>query len=363
VTNNHVVEGASELRVKLSDGRELAAIVVGRDPKTDLALLKIEATGLNAIPLGDSATLQVGEPVMAIGNPFGLEQTVTTGIVSATGRAIGAGPYDDFIQTDASINPGNSGGPLINAHGQAVGINTAIFSQTGGSVGIGFAIPTSLAKAVVAQLAESGKVTRGWLGVSIQPITADLAKSFGRAETSGALVASVAEGSPAERAGLKPGDIITDYDGRKVDRTVDLPRAVAATPIGHEVRLTVVREGKPLILTASIVALEASETEQASASERVKPTLGLAVAPLTPAIAQQLGLRASTQGLVVQGVEDGSPAAEAGFARGDVIVEVDRHAVKTVAELRERLTQHGKGTPMLFLVQRQGSTLYLTASV
>jgi serine protease Do len=363
VTNNHVVEGASELRVKLSDGRELAATVVGRDPKTDLALLKIEAAGLTAIPLGDSAALQVGEPVMAIGNPFGLEQTVTTGIVSATGRAIGAGPYDDFIQTDASINPGNSGGPLIDARGQAVGINTAIFSQSGGSVGIGFAIPTSLAKAVVTQLAESGKVTRGWLGVSIQPLTPDLAKSFGRAETAGALVASVSESSPAERAGLKPGDIITDYDGRKVERTADLPRAVASTPIGREVRLTVVREGQPLTLTARIVALEAGETEPASAGERAKPTLGLAVQPLTPALAQQFGVTATTQGLVVQHVEEGSPAAEAGFERGDVIIEVDRRAVKSAAELRERVAKHGKGTPMLFRVQRQGGSLYLTATV
>src|SRR5437899_6225336 len=221
VTNNHVVDGATEIRVKLADGRELAGRVVGRDPRTDLALLKVDAHGLPTIPLGDSAALKVGEPVMAIGNPFGLEQTVTTGIVSATGRAIGAGPYDDFIQTDASINPGNSGGPLINARGQAIGINTAIFSQSGGSVGIGFAIPISLAKNVVTQLADSGKVTRGWLGVGIQPVTPELAKSFGRTETAGVLVSSVSEGSPAERAGIKTGDIITEYDGRKVERASD----------------------------------------------------------------------------------------------------------------------------------------------
>ncbi|MDO8475533.1 MAG: Do family serine endopeptidase, partial [Candidatus Rokubacteria bacterium] len=307
VTNNHVVEGATQVQVKLSDGRELPAKVVGRDSKTDIALLKVEANGLNVIPLGDSSASQVGEPVMAIGNPFGLEQTVTTGIVSATGRAIGTGPYDDFIQTDASINPGNSGGPLINARGQAIGINTAIFSQSGGSVGIGFAIPMTLAKSVVSQLADSGKVTRGWLGVGIQPVTPDLAKSFGRAETTGVLVSSVSEGSPAERAGLKSGDIITEYDGRKVERASDLPRAVAGTPVGREVRLSVIRDGKPVTLSARIEALDAKERGQADGGEKAKPALGLAVQPLTPGLAQQLGVRA-TQGLVVQRVEEGSPA-------------------------------------------------------
>jgi serine protease Do len=362
VTNNHVVEGASQVQVKLSDGRELPAKVVGRDAKTDIALLKVEASGLAVIPLGDSSASQVGEPVMAIGNPFGLEQTVTTGIVSATGRAIGAGPYDDFIQTDASINPGNSGGPLINARGQAIGINTAIFSQSGGSVGIGFAIPISLAKSVVTQLADSGKVTRGWLGVGIQAVTPDLAKSFGWAETTGVLVSSVSEGSPAERAGLKSGDIITEYDGRKVERASDLPRAVAGTPVGREVRLSVVRDGMPMTLTAKIAALDVKEPAQVEGSEKAKPALGLAVQPLTPALAQQMGVRA-TQGLVVQRVEEGSPAAEAGFERGDVIVEVDKKPIKSVAELRESVDKHGKGKPMLFRIQRQDASLFLTVTV
>src|SRR5437667_2613471 len=225
VTNNHVVDGATEIKVTLADGRELPGRVLGRDPKTDIALLKVDATGLLVIPLGDSSRLQVGEPVMAIGNPFGLEQTVTTGIVSATGRVIGEGPYDNFIQTDASINPGNSGGPLINSRGQAVGLNTAIFTQTGGSVGIGFAIPIDLAKTVVTQLANGGQVVRGYLGVSIQPMSTDLAKSFGMAQATGALVSSVVEGSPAATAGVKAGDVITEYDGRKVARSEDLPRA------------------------------------------------------------------------------------------------------------------------------------------
>ena len=362
VTNNHVVEGASQVQVKLSDGRELPAKVVGRDSKTDIALLKVEATGLTVIPLGDSSASQVGEPVMAIGNPFGLDQTVTTGIVSATGRAIGSGPYDDFIQTDASINPGNSGGPLINARGQAIGINTAIFSQSGGSVGIGFAIPMTLAKSVVTQLADSGKVTRGWLGVGIQPVTPDLAKSFGRAETTGVLVSSVAEGSPAERAGLKSGDIITEYDGRKVERASDLPRAVAGTPVGREVRLSVIRDGKPVTLNARIEALDAKEAAQADSGEKAKPALGLAVQPLTPALAQQLGVSAK-QGLVVQSVQEGSPAADAGFERGDVIVEVDKKPIKSVTELRESVDRHAKGKPMLFRIQRQDASLFLTVTV
>jgi len=361
VTNNHVVDGASQVQVKLSDGRELPAKVVGRDSKTDIALLKVEATGLTVIPLGDSSASQVGEPVMAIGNPFGLDQTVTTGIVSATGRAIGSGPYDDFIQTDASINPGNSGGPLINARGQAIGINTAIFSQSGGSVGIGFAIPTSLAKTIVTQLADSGKVTRGWLGVGIQPVTPDLAKSFGRAETTGVLVSSVSEDSPAARAGLKSGDIITEYDGRKVERAADLPRAVAGTPVGRDVRLGVVRDGMPMTLTAKIAALDAKEPGQAEGSDKAKPALGLAVQPLTPALAQQLGVRA-TQGLVVQNVQEGSPAAEAGFERGDVIVEVDKKPIKSVAELRESVEKRAKGKPMLFRIQRQEASLFLTVT-
>ncbi|PYM76968.1 MAG: peptidase [Candidatus Rokuibacteriota bacterium] len=246
VTNNHVVDGATEIKVTLADGRELAAKVLGRDPKTDLALLKIDATGLPLIALGVSTQLQVGEPVMAIGNPFGLEQTVTTGIVSATGRVIGEGPYDDFIQTDASINPGNSGGPLINSKGQAVGINTALVSQSGGSVGIGFAIPINLAKPVLTQLAAAGRVERGYLGVAVQRVTPDLAKTFKLEGSQGALVASVAAGSPAMNAGVKRGDVIVEYDGHRIARSDALPRVVAETPVGKDVALVVVRDGKPV---------------------------------------------------------------------------------------------------------------------
>jgi serine protease Do len=357
LTNNHVTDKASEIRVKLADGRELAAKVVGRDSKTDLALLKIDATGLSVVPLGDSSKLEVGAPVMAIGNPFGLEQTVTTGIVSATGRVIGEGPYDDFIQTDASINPGNSGGPLINAQGQAVGVNTAIFSQSGGSVGIGFAIPVNAAKPVVTQLAQTGHVERGWLGVAIQPVTPELAKGFGLPNTQGALVASVVEGSPAQKAGLKRGDVIMEYGGRKVARSEELPRVVAESPVGREVPITVLRDGKPVTLTAKIAQLEESEQKVAAQSGSEKPALGLSVESLTPAVARELGL-SDSHGVLVKGVEDGSPAASAGIQAGDVIVEADRHPVASVSDLRHAVDKHAKGSPLVMLVHRNGSSLY-----
>jgi serine protease Do len=357
ITNNHVVEGASEITVKLSDGRELGATLVGRDPKTDLALLKVEATGLPTVALGDSSELRVGEAVMAIGNPFGLEQTVTTGIVSATGRVIGQGPYDDFVQTDASINPGNSGGPLINSRGQAVGINAAIFSQSGGSVGIGFAIPSNQAKSVVTQLAETGRVSRSWLGVSIQPLTPELAKGFNLSDAKGALVASVTEDSPAMKAGIKAGDVITEYDGRAVNRSEDLPRLVADTPAGREVTVTVLRDGKTTKLQAKVAKLD--EPDQKLAGETGdKGKLGLAVEPVTADIARQLGLK-EPKGVVVKRVEDGSPAASAGIRSGDVILEVDRQPVKDVAGLRQIVDKHAKGTPMVMLLQRQDAMLYV----
>ncbi len=357
VTNNHVVEGATEIRVKIEDGRELPAKLVGRDPKTDLALLKVEAMGLPVIPLGDSSQLQVGEQVMAIGNPFGLERTVTTGIVSATGRVIGQGPYDDFIQTDASINPGNSGGPLINARGQAVGINAAIFSQSGGSVGIGFAIPIDQAKSVLTQLADSGKVTRGWLGVSIQPVTADLAKGFKLPEAGGALVASVQDGSPASKAGVKAGDVIMAYDGKKVARSEDLPRLVAATAVGREVPITVVRDGKPTTLNVKVAQME-EPTQQVLAQSEDRSSLGLTVETLTPSVARDLRL-SDTRGVVVRDVKDGSPAASAGIQPGDVIVELDHEHVGSVAEMKHLLEKHPKGAPLVVLLHRDGANLYV----
>lgn len=364
LTNNHVVANASEVRVKLSDGRELPAKVLGRDPKTDLALLKVEATGLPVIPLGNSGELQVGEPVMAIGNPFGLAQTVTTGIVSATGRVIGEGPYDNFIQTDASINPGNSGGPLINTRGQAVGINTAIFTQTGGSVGIGFAIPVDLAKTVVTQLATSGHVVRGYLGVSIQGMTADLAKSFGIPETTGALVSSVVEGSPAAKAGVKPGDVIVEYNGRKVARSEDLPRAVAETAVGREVPMTVMRDGKPVTLRPVITRLDDTDAPRAAGARGTresKTTLGLSLQPLTPAEARERGL-GDRGGVLVREVQDGSPAANAGLRSGDVISEINRTPVKNADDVKQAMDRRAKDKPALFLVHRNGATVYIAVN-
>jgi serine protease Do len=330
---------------------------VGRDAKTDLALLKIDATGLPVIPLGDSTALQVGEPVMAIGNPFGLEQTVTTGIVSATGRVIGSGPYDNFIQTDASINPGNSGGPLINARGEVIGINTAIFSRGGGSVGIGFAVPASLAKTVITQLADHGKVERGWLGVSIQPLTKDLAANFKRGDTTGALVSTVVEGSPAEKAGLKTGDVIVEFDGKKVAKSTDLPGLVADVPVGRDVPMTVVREGRELKLNAHIARLEDESVARASDSEG-KGRLGLSVQPLTPPMARELGLKAK-EGVLVRDVVEGGRAAEAGIRAGDVIVEVDRQPVRTIEDFKARLDKRAKDQPVLMLVNRDGQTMYV----
>jgi len=359
VTNNHVVEDATGIQVKLADGRELAAKVVGRDPKTDLALLKVEATGLPVVPVGDSNALQVGEPVMAIGNPFGLEQTVTTGIVSATGRVIGSGPYDNFIQTDASINPGNSGGPLINARGEVIGINTAIFSQRGGSVGIGFAVPSSLAKSVITQLVEHGKVERGWLGVSVQPLTKELAKGFKRNDAAGALVASVVAGSPAERAGVKPGDIIVEFAGKKVAKSGDLPSLVAEARVGNDVPVVVVREGKEVRLTARIARLEEEEAAKVADVEvDGKNKLGLSVQPLTPPMASELGLQVR-EGVLVRDVAAGSRASQAGIRAGDVIVEVDRQPVRTVEELKAHVDNQVKGAPMVLLIRREGGTMYV----
>ncbi|MGH7846561.1 MAG: DegQ family serine endoprotease [Candidatus Binatia bacterium] len=356
LTNNHVVENAEKIVVKLSDGREMEAKLVGRDPKTDLAVIKIDAQGdLSVATLGDSDSVDVGEWVVAIGNPFGLDNTITAGIVSAKGRHIGAGPYDNFIQTDASINPGNSGGPLINLRGEVVGINTAIFSRSGTNIGIGFAIPINLAKELVPQLKVKGKVTRGWLGVVIQRVTPDIAESLGVDSSRGALVASVAKEGPAERAGVKVGDVIVEFDGKEIKDSNDLPILVARTPVDRKARLKVVRDKKEVVLTVTIGELK---EEEIVAAGKERGELGLTVQRLTPQIAESLGLE-RVEGLVITAVEPGSVGDEAGLRRGDVILEIDRKPLRSLADYRKAIEGARKGKGILFLVRRGETTLFL----
>jgi serine protease Do len=365
VTNHHVVDGAKSVEVTLNDGRKLPAKVVGSDPETDIALLKVEATGLPTIPLGDSGALRVAEPVMAIGNPFGLDHTVTVGIISGTGRVIGAGRYDDFLQTDAAINPGNSGGPLINTRGEVVGIATAIVSRSGGFQGVGFAIPIDLAKPILQQLRTAGRVTRGWLGVSIQPLTPELAKSFGLGESKGALIASVSPGSPAERAGVKPGDVIVAYNGKPVDTPRVLPGLVANTEVGKGVELTVLREGKPRLLRVMVGNLadarEARGPAAPATESRVAARLGLELRELTPDLARRLGVSSET-GVVVSDVRPDSPAAQAGIAEGDVIREVNRTPIRGLKDVEKGMARATDGN-VLLRVERQGSERYVVIEV
>jgi serine protease Do len=357
LTNNHVVENAQKIVVKLAaDDQEFEAKVIGRDAKTDIAVIKINAkTNLPAATLGDSDRLEVGEWVVAIGNPFGLDSTVTSGIVSAKGRHIGQGPYDNFIQTDASINPGNSGGPLINLRGEVIGINTAIFSRTGGNMGIGFAIPINLAKEVLPQLRGKGKVTRGFLGVLIQKVTPEIAESLGMDKGNGALVANVTKDGPADKAGVKVGDVIIEFDGKEVKDSSDLPIIVARTPVDRRARMKVLRDKKEITLTVSVGELKDQEVV-ASAPE--KGELGLTVQRLTPQMAESLGLDKS-EGVVVTSVEPGSTADEAGIRRGDVIVEVDRKPVRNLDEYKKAVAAIRKGRGILFLVRRGDNTLFL----
>ncbi len=357
LTNNHVVENATDITVKLGDGREFKAKLVGRDPKTDIALIKIEASNLPVIPFGNSDKLEVGEPVMAIGNPFGLNQTVTTGIVSAKGRFIGEGPYDNFIQTDASINRGNSGGPLITTNGEAVGINTAIFSPTGGSIGIGFAIPIDMAKEVLPQLKERGSVTRGWLGVAIQQITPELAKTFGLKQPNGALVSDVVDGSPADNAGVKQGDVIVEFDGKKVKSSTELPHIVASTQVGREVAMKVIRDGAEVTLQVKVGELK---EEQLAATTPFSPKskLGIDVQQLNPALARKFGIK-DDKGVVITGVDPDSPAEASGLQPGDLILEINRTKVATVNQVRKVLEKTRPDEPTVLLVKRDGDTRYV----
>ncbi len=357
LTNNHVVENADEITTRLGNGKEFKATVVGKDAKTDIALLRIEnAADLTAVTLGDSDGLKVGEWVMAIGNPFGLDHTVTAGIVSAKGRFIGAGNYDDYIQTDAAINPGNSGGPLINLRGEVVGINSAIFSRTGGNIGIGFAVPINLAKELIPQLKEKGKVTRGWLGVLIQKVTPEIAESLALPEARGALVADVVKDGPAAASGLKVGDVIVEFDGRPVRESNELPLMVAREPIGKQVTVKVLRDKETKEFAVTIAELKDEEVAAAGKNDGEK--LGLTVQTLTPEIAQNLGVP-ELKGVVVTAVESGSSAEDAGLRRGDIILEVNRQAIEDVDDYRKALRASEKGKNVLLLVRRGDNTIFL----
>jgi serine protease Do len=358
ITNNHVVENADEILVRLDNDKEYKATIVGKDAKTDIALLHIEGvTDLTAAPLGDSEKLRVGDWVMAIGNPFGLDHTVTAGIVSAKGRFIGAGNYDDYIQTDAAINPGNSGGPLLNIRGEVVGINSAIFSRTGGNIGIGFAIPVNLAKELLPQLKDKGRVVRGWLGVLIQKVTPEIAQSLGIDQTQGALVADVVAGSPAEKAAIKVGDVIVEYDGHSVHESNELPMMVARTPIGKEVPLKVIRDKTPMGLNVTIAEL-ADDEAQVAGGKSSEDKLGLTVQTLTPEIAQNLGVD-EDKGVVVTSVEPDSPAEEAGLRRGDILLEVNRRQIADAETFRKAIKEREQGKNVLFLVKRGDNTIFL----
>jgi len=360
LTNDHVVDGADEIKVKLSDGREFTGEIRGLDPKLDLALIKIDAgEDLPVARLGDSEAIKVGEWVMAIGNPFGLEQTVTVGIVSAKGRVIGAGPYDDFIQTDASINPGNSGGPLFNMRGEVVGINTAIVAQ---GQGIGFAIPVNMAKQIIPQLRDEGRVTRGWLGVTVQALNKELADSFGLDSTHGALVNEVIEDSPADKAGLKRGDIIVEYDGTRVDELNDLPRLVAATPVGETVRVKVFRDGKERTIKVEIGRLDDGEQELAADDGEGGGALGITAANVTPELVERYSLE-SDQGILITKIDPEGPAADANLRVGDLIIEADGKEVRSVKEFEAVVGKMKAGKVLRLLIQRRATLLYTTVTL
>ncbi len=355
LTNNHVIENATEIKVKLADEREFEAKVVGKDSKTDIALIKVDAPEeLPVAKLGDSDELEVGDWVMAIGNPFGLSHTVTVGVVSAKGRVIGSGPYDDFIQTDASINPGNSGGPLLNVRGEVVGINTAIFSRsrTPGNIGIGFATPINIAKEILIDLKTKGSVNRGRIGVTIQRITPALAEALKLKDTKGALVTNVVKGGPADKAGVKREDVIIEFDGKPIESASELPRVVAVHKPGSTATVKVIREGKTLTLTVTLDKL----TEMARAEE-MEEALGMEVEELSPELAGRFGIDVK-EGIVVTEVQEGSPAHEGGIRQGDVIQEVNKKPVKNLQEFQDALEEAKADESILFVVRRRGGTFF-----
>ncbi len=357
ITNNHVIEEADEINVRFANHEEYEAKIIGRDPKTDIALIKIEPKeDLPYVALGDSDSLRVGDWVVAIGNPFGFEQTVTAGIVSGKGRHLGSGAYENFIQTDASINPGNSGGPLFNLQGEMVGINTAIYSRSGGNIGIGFAIPVNMAKNVTDQLKNTGKVTRGWLGVMIQNVNQDLAEQFGLDKPIGALVGGVSPDSPAEKAGIQAGDIITKFDKKEITQMNMLPAIVAQTPVGEEVKVTLFRDGKKEKVKVTIGKLK--EEEISPEAEQESAQLGLSVQELTPELAKSLKLK-DENGVIVSNVEQGSAASIAGLRRGDLVLEANRQDITNMDDYSKVMEKLKDEKSILFLIKRKNHTKFV----
>jgi serine protease Do len=369
VTNYHVAGRADSITVTMTDGTKYPAKLLGADQKTDIAVLKIKADKpLPYVEFGDANQVRVGQPVMAVGNPFGLGGTVTSGIVSARGRDIHSGPFDDYIQTDAAINRGNSGGPLFNLDGKVVGINTAIFSPSGGSVGLGFAIPSSIAQPVVAQLREHGRVERGLLGVEIQPVTSEIADSLSLGSSHGALVAQVEPKSAAFKAGIKSGDVIRSVDGKEIENVRDLTRTIAAAQPGSTVKIGLVRDGKDTTIEAKLG--DSTSNQQAKADEgnhqgskAQSGSFGFSLAPITPDVRQELGLEDSVNGALIAGVEPGSPADSQGLRAGDVIQQVGRDSVDNPKAAASKLKEAKESKkPVLLKIYREGMTRYVAVS-
>jgi serine protease Do len=361
LTNAHVVQGASDIRVSLLDKRELKATVVGQDPKTDIALLRIPGDGFPFARFGDSTKVRVGEFVLAIGDPLGLGQTVTMGIISAKGRGnVGIVDYEDFIQTDAAINPGNSGGALVDVAGQLIGINTAIATSGGarGNQGIGFSVPSNLAREVMTQIEQHGRVIRGWLGVAVQDVTPQMAGALGLKTQNGALVGDVTEGSPAARAGLQRGDVVVEVDGKPVSDSRSLRMTIAEASPGTRVVLGVLHDGARRDVTVMLGEMPAEENKPPGNAPSAEGALGIQIAPLTPEIARRLGVPESTAGVLIRGVQPGSRAAEAGLRPGDVIEEVDKARVRSPEDVKKALEKDGKRAHLL-LVLREGVTHYV----
>ncbi|MCS6316829.1 MAG: DegQ family serine endoprotease [Nitrospira sp.] len=365
LTNNHVIAGAKTVTVTLPDKREFKGRIVGSDPKSDIAVVKIDGNQLPTIPWGDSGRLQVGEYVLAVGNPFGLNSTVTLGIVSALGRGhMGITQYEDFIQTDAAINPGNSGGALVNTKGELIGINTAIFSQTGGYQGVGFAVSTSMSKPIYESLVKTGKVVRGFMGIGIQDLNQELAKSFNVKGNHGAIVTDVKEEGPADKAGLKQGDVIVSYQGIAIEDAVTLQRAVTRSSVGSKATVTVMRDGHEKDLSVTIGELpDNPQVAKAEAVPSEQPLAGLAVQELDRETAQELGFKGKIQGVVVTTVEPESDAERAGLMPGDVIREINRKPVTSMKDFDRAASDLKKGQTVLVLVNRRGASLYLSATI